>query len=112
MFAAPATPGGGGETAMARDSETDLERIIRDRDLSVLREMLERWAPADLASLIESKNIDDQIVIFRILPRELAAAVFEYLDLEAQERLLRAMAQEEVATLLNDMAPDDRTLLL
>jgi magnesium transporter len=112
MFAAPATPGGASETAMARDSETDLERIIRDRDLSVLREMLERWAPADLASLIESKNIDDQIVVFRILPRELAAAVFEYLDLEAQERLLRAMAQEEVATLLNDMAPDDRTLLL
>jgi magnesium transporter len=32
--------------------------------------------------------------------------------LAAQERLLKAMAREEVAAILNDMAPDDRTTLL
>ncbi len=50
--------------------------------------------------------------MFRILPRRAAATVFEYLDHEDQERLLRAMAQEDVAALLNDMAPDDRTMFL
>ena len=52
------------------------------------------------------------MVAFRLLPRDLAADVFEYLPLEAQERLVKAMATEEVAKILNEMAPDDRTALL
>ena len=56
--------------------------------------------------------VEQQVVAFRVLPRDLAADVFEYLPLEAQERLLRAMGHEEVAGILNEMAPDDRTALL
>ena len=44
-----------------------------------------------------------------MLPRKDAAAVFEYLSQDAKEALLKAMAQEDVAALLNNMAPDDRT---
>jgi magnesium transporter len=43
--------------------------------------------------------------VFRVLPRKDAAAVFEYLPHEAKEALLKAMAKDDVATLLNDMAP-------
>ncbi|MGB8464471.1 MAG: CBS domain-containing protein [Terrimicrobiaceae bacterium] len=68
--------------------------------------------PADLASLIISLPVEDQVIVFRILPRGLAADVFEYLNLAAQELLLKTMAQNDVAALLNDMAPDDRTHLL
>ena len=50
--------------------------------------------------------------MFRVLPRKDAATVFEYLSHDAQEALLKAMAQEDVAALLNDMAPDDRTMFL
>src|SRR4029077_3984452 len=39
-------------------------------------------------------------------------AVFEYLSHEQQEQLLKAMAQEDVAALLNNMSPDDRTKFL
>src|SRR5262249_39747485 len=56
--------------------------------------------------------VEQQVVAFRVLPRDLAADVFEYLPLEAQEALLKAMAREDVAKLLNEMAPDDRTALL
>ena len=38
--------------------------------------------------------------------------MFEYLSQEAKEALLKAMAQEDVAELLNNMAPDDRTVFL
>ena len=97
---------------MTADLQPDLERIIRARDFSALREKLENWEPADLASLIISLPVEDQVIVFRILPRGLAAGVFEYLNLAAQELLLKAMAQDDVAALLNDMAPDDRTHLL
>ena len=52
------------------------------------------------------------MIIFRVLPHALAADVFEYLDFDAQQILLRAMAHEQVVAVLNEMAPDDRTALL
>src|SRR5437763_3548510 len=55
---------------------------------------------------------DEQVIIFRVLPHALAADVFEYLDIDAQQKLLRAMAHEQVVGILNEMAPDDRTALL
>jgi magnesium transporter len=55
---------------------------------------------------------DEQVIIFRVLPHDLAADVFEYIGLEEQHNLLRAMAHEQVAAILNEMAPDDRTALL
>jgi magnesium transporter len=54
----------------------------------------------------------DQVIIFRVLPHDLAAEVFEYLDVDAQQQLLRGMAQEQVVGILNDMSADDRTALL
>jgi magnesium transporter len=97
---------------MTADLQPDLEDIIRARDFSALRGKLENWEPADLSTLITGLPIEDQVIVFRILPRGLAADVFEYLGLVAQELLLKAMAQDDVAALLNNMAPDDRTHLL
>jgi magnesium transporter len=62
--------------------------------------------------LLTDLSIEDQAVVFRLLPRRDAAATFEYLSQEAQEALLKALAHEEVSALLNEMAPDDRTMLL
>jgi len=65
-----------------------------------------------LAAALTDLSIEDQVILFRILPRKDAAAVFSYLSLEQQESLLKAMAREDVAGLLNSMAPDDRTTFL
>ena len=42
----------------------------------------------------------------------LATDTFEHLEFDTQEELLKAMGNEEVAAILNDMSPDDRTALL
>ena len=79
-----------------------LESIIQARDFSALRARLDTWSPADLASLLVRLPVEDQVIVFRILPRKTAATVFEYLSTHAQESLLKAMAQEEVGALLNE----------
>lgn len=53
-----------------------------------------------------------QAIVLRVLPRQTAAAVFEFLDRATQLRLLKALGQQEFADILNNMAPDDRTTLL
>jgi len=95
----------------ARPSD-ELAGIVRTRDYTRLRDLM-RNRPADhLATLLGDLTIEDQVVVFRLLPRKDAAAAFEYLSLEQQEALLKAMAQEDVAAILNEMAPDDRTMFL
>ena len=86
--------------------------MIDARDFAALREVFREWPPADVAEVILDMPEDEQVIIFRVLPHDLAADVFEYLGIEEQQKLLRAMAHEQVVGILNEMAPDDRTALL
>src|SRR5499433_959326 len=89
-----------------------IAEALQARDLVKLRDALKNWQPPDLADLISELPLEDQGVVFRILPRKLAAETFAYLTPDQQEKLLKAMAQDEVAVLLSSMPDDDRTLLL
>ena len=93
-------------------SQSEIDEILRKRDLAALREMLKNWSPSALTPVMTDLATEDQVIVLHILPRALAAEVFESLDLPGQERLLKAMGQEELVALLNNMAPDNRTLLL
>jgi len=86
--------------------------MIEARNFTALREVFRDWPPADVAEVIVDMPEDEQVIIFRVLPHALAADVFEYLDFDAQQKLLHAMAHEQVVGILNEMSPDDRTALL
>jgi magnesium transporter len=90
----------------------DLNALITSRDFAALREEARNWHASDLAAVMEPLSEERQAVLFRLLPRELAAKVFSYLEPDRQELLLKAMAHTEVAAILNAMSPDDRTELL
>jgi magnesium transporter len=92
--------------------EPEIRSMIEARDFAALREVFREWAPADVAEVILDLPGDEQVIIFRVLPHDLAADVFEYIGIEEQQKLLRAMAHEQVMGILNEMAPDDRTALL
>src|SRR3984893_12168341 len=90
----------------------EIKSLIDARNFGALRELFAEWPPVDVAEMILDTPEDEQVMIFRVLPHALAADVFEYLDLDAQQKLLRAMAHEQVVGILNEMSPDDRTALL
>lgn len=89
----------------------ELQQLIRRGDLTLLRNSLRDMPAVELAEIVEALSVEEMVVVFRVLPRPLAADVFEYLELESQEELLRGMGKGEIAQLLDDMAPDDRTEL-
>ena len=92
--------------------QPEIKSLIDERKLSTLKEVLSDWSPADIAELIAELSENEQAVVFRVLPQELAADTFEYLEFDMQVTLLKAMGKEEVASILNEMSPDDRTALL
>ncbi len=96
---------------IGKSIQPEIRALIDARDFTTLKEIFADWYPADLAELIDDLPDEDEAIIFRLLPRKLAAQTYEYLELEKQKSLLKAMGQEQVAAILNDMAPDDRTAL-
>ncbi len=96
---------------IGRTIQPEIRALIDTRDFATLKELFADWDPADLADLIADLPDEDEAIIFRLLPRTIAARTYEYLDLDKQKALLKAMGQEQVASILNDMSPDDRTAL-
>jgi magnesium transporter len=92
--------------------QPEIKSLIAERKLSILKEILSDWTPADIADLIVELQENEQVIVFRLLPIELATDTFEQLEFDIQLDLLKAMGKGEVAALLNDMSPDDRTALL
>jgi magnesium transporter len=92
--------------------QPEIKSLIDERKLSTLKEILSDWTPTDIAELLNELNENEQVIIFRLLPPDLATDTFEYMDFDSQMGLLKAMGKEEVASILNEMSPDDRTALL
>ena len=91
--------------------QPEIKELIEKREFSVLKEVFSEWAPADLAELISELPEDEQVIIFRLLPKQLQSETFEYLDFEVQSHLLGNLAKKQIADILNEMSPDDRTAL-
>ncbi len=94
------------------DTTLDLAALIHAGNYSALQQELRRLRPGEVAGLLYTLRPEDQVIAFRILPRPLAASVFEYMPHTSQRALVKAMGQEDVAALLNTMSPDDRTWFL
>ncbi|AHF89112.1 magnesium transporter [Opitutaceae bacterium TAV5] len=91
---------------------TDITALLARKDATALRQLAARWLPADLAPHLSVLPEPQLAVLVRIGPRDLSAAVFSYLEPAAQKRLLRLITQEQAASLLNALPPDDRTAFL
>ncbi len=93
-------------------SEPDVQEALEQRNFLRLRELFAEIEAVDVAVAIESLAPAERAVVFRLQPRDQAADTFEHLSAEAQEGLIKALGREEVAAVLNDMSPDDRTSVL
>ena len=92
--------------------EPEIRSLIHERDFAGLRRIFCDWPAADLAELISDLPEEDQVVLFRMLPHNLAGSTFEYLSRHDQKCLLQAMGREDIVKVINQMSPDDRTALL
>ena len=70
---------------------TSVEQALRERDFASVRRSFGDHYPADVAELIEGLEEEQRAILFRILPRDQAAEVFEYLEPEAHKELTRAV---------------------
>ncbi|HTH51751.1 MAG TPA: magnesium transporter, partial [Pyrinomonadaceae bacterium] len=85
---------------------------IRNRKWNLVRKELADIHQSEVANIIDELPEAERTVVFRLLPRENASSIFEYLEPEVQQDIVRGLGKREVASILNDMSPDDRTAFL
>ena len=89
-------------TELLKKIEDDLER----KQYAHLRDLLLPLEAADIAALCE--EMDDKVpLMFRLLPKELAAEVFVELDSDEQEILIRSFSNTELKEVLDELYLDD-----
>jgi magnesium transporter len=89
-----------------------LDRMLRAESWDAVRRELVALRPFDLAGELTRLDAAQRPVAFRLLPKDLALAVFEALDAPVQGELLDELRDEAVREFVARLDPDDRVELL
>ena len=84
-----------------------LLQMLQDKKYATLRDILVTMNSSDIAALfvdLEDKQIP---LMFRLLPKELAAETFVEMEPEAQELLIRGFSDNELREVLDELYVDD-----
>lgn len=85
-----------------------LDQLVATKELRALQEELCTMNEVDVAEFLEQQEGDTQALVFRILPKDMAASVFSYFqNIEAQEQLINAFTDRELKDVLEELYLDD-----
>ena len=85
-----------------------LLELVENRQFRQLKQELKAMNEVDIASFLEELAPELMLVVFRLLPKELAAEVFAYLeDSDDQQRLINALSDRELREVLDALYVDD-----
>lgn len=90
----------------------ELLELLDTKQYTKLRQYLSELNHADVAALLEEMEDLPTLKIFRILPKDMAADVFSYLDVEDQQIILTSMSDKEAAGIIDNLMADDAVDLL
>ncbi len=88
-----------------------LSLALKENNLEQAKSLLLPVQPVDIAEVIGELPEAQQALAFLLLPKDLAIRVYEHLDIELQQTLLREFRSQEIQDILDNMSPDDRARL-
>jgi magnesium transporter len=98
-------------SAVAEVVARQLEGLLRAANYDGAKLLLQPVQPVDAAEAIGSLPRTQQALAFRLLPKDEAIEVYEYLEPDVQQSLLERLRSGEVLELVEEMSPDDRVRL-
>ena len=87
--------------------EKTLLRLLEQKKYHSLRDILATMNPADLAYILNELDERKLPLVFRLLPKELAAEAFVEMETDQQALLIRGFSDTELKEVLDEMFVDD-----
>ncbi|HEY9846604.1 MAG TPA: magnesium transporter, partial [Candidatus Caenarcaniphilales bacterium] len=88
-----------------------LQALLEQENFQGAKTLLMPVQPADIAEAIEGLPEAMQAIAFRLLSKDEAIAVYEYLDSGVQQALIEEFKRQDVHDIVDKMSPDDRARL-
>ena len=89
-----------------------LETMLEEKKYATLRDILITMNPADIAALFSSTEETKIPLLFRLLPKELAAETFVEMETEEQELLIKSFSDNELKEIVDELYVDDAAALV
>ena len=87
--------------------EKALLSLLNEKKYTTLREILVTMNPSDIAGLFDALEEQRIPVMYRLLPKEMAAEVFVEMEPDAQELLIKGFSDNELKEVLDELYVDD-----
>ncbi|MCI8619205.1 MAG: magnesium transporter [Oscillospiraceae bacterium] len=87
--------------------EKTLTKLLGEKKYTSLRDILITMNPSDIASVFETLDEDRIPLLFRLLPKELAAETFVEMEPDNQELLIRGFSDSELKEIVDELYLDD-----
>lgn len=90
----------------------ELMDLLLTRQFCKLKDILTEMNEVDIATFIEELDSEKTVVVFRMLPKELASDVFACLEVDKQEHIINSITDYELGTIVDDLFVDDAVDML
>ena len=87
--------------------EATLQALLAEKKYTTIRDILITMNPADIAAVFTGLNTEQLPLLFRLLPKELAAESFVEMEPEDQEALIRGISDSELKQVMDELYVDD-----
>ena len=87
--------------------EKSLKKLLDEKKYQTLKDVLGTMNGADIAAVFEDMDEERTPLLFRLLPKELAAEAFAELSPEIQEQLITGFSDRELRELVSELYVDD-----
>ncbi len=84
-----------------------LMKLVEENKKNELRGALLMLNVVDIAEFMEGLESEKLLMVFRILPKDIAADVFTYIDSDQQQQLIQLIGDSEIHSLIEEMFLDD-----
>ena len=93
--------------AIVEEKTDELNELLEKKDKKQLKEKLAEMNEFDIAEFLSTIDENRMPVVFRLLPKEIAADVFANFEAPEQERIINAMTDTELSHIVEDLYLDD-----
>ncbi|MEW6495042.1 MAG: magnesium transporter, partial [Cyanobacteriota bacterium] len=90
---------------------SQLQALLEQENFQGAKALLVPVQPVDIAEAIEGLPETMQAIAFRLLSKDEAIEVYEYLDSRVQQALVEQFKHQDVLDIVDKMSPDDRARL-
>ena len=92
--------------------EKEMNEFFESKSYAKMRELAENTPEADTAEYLQTLTSKNAVLIMRLLPKDLSAEIFSYLEADFQEQIVSIATDEELKKLIEELSTDDAVDML